>query len=83
MGWVFIITVVYHMSLLVHEISSSTCTKIYFLEKVPIIVKGLVVTLPYIYLYDIVRDLVHLEEDVEENAAGVSSDPLAYVRTAV
>ena len=26
---------------------------------------------------DIVRDLVHLEEDLAENAAGVSSDPLA------
>ena len=32
---------------------------------------------------DIVRDLVHLEEDLEENAAGVSSDPLACVRRAV
>ena len=31
---------------------------------------------------DIVRDLVHLEEDLEENAAGVSSDPLACVRRA-
>ena len=31
---------------------------------------------------DIVRDLVHLE-DLEENAAGVSSDPLACVRRAV
>ena len=29
------------------------------------------------------RDLVHLEEDLEENAAGVSSDPLACVRRAV
>ena len=29
---------------------------------------------------DIVRDLVHLQEDLEENAAGVSSDPLACVR---
>ena len=29
---------------------------------------------------DIVRDLVHLEEDLEENAAGVSPDPLACVR---
>ena len=29
---------------------------------------------------DIVRDLVHLEEDLEENAEGVSSDPLACVR---
>ena len=28
---------------------------------------------------DIVRDLVHLEEDLEENAAGVSPDPLACV----
>ena len=28
------------------------------------------------------RDLVHLEEDLEENAAGVSSDPLACVRRA-
>ena len=27
--------------------------------------------------------LVHLEEDIEENAAGVSSDPLACVRRAV
>ena len=26
------------------------------------------------------RDLVHLEEDLEENAAGVSSDPLACSR---
>ena len=32
---------------------------------------------------DIVRDMVHLEEDLEENAAGVSSDPLARVRRAV
>ena len=32
---------------------------------------------------DIVRDLVHLEEDLEENAAGVSSNPLACVRRAV
>ena len=32
---------------------------------------------------DIVRDLVHLEEDLEENAAGVSSDPLSCVRRAV
>ena len=32
---------------------------------------------------DIVRDLFHLEEDLEENAAGVSSDPLACVRRAV
>ena len=32
---------------------------------------------------DIVRDLVYLEEDLEENAAGVSSDPLACVRRAV
>ena len=32
---------------------------------------------------DIVRDLVHLEEDLEENTAGVSSDPLACVRRAV
>ena len=32
---------------------------------------------------DIVRDLVHLEEDLEENAAGVSSDPLACLRMAV
>ena len=31
---------------------------------------------------DIVRDLVHLEE-LEENAAGVSSDPLACVRRAL
>ena len=31
---------------------------------------------------DIVRDLVHLEEDLEENAAGVRSDPLACVRRA-
>ena len=32
---------------------------------------------------DIVRDLVHLEENLEENAARESSDPLACVRTAV
>ena len=32
---------------------------------------------------DIVRDLVHLEEDLEENAAGVRPDPLACVRRAV
>ena len=32
---------------------------------------------------DIVRDLVHLEEDLKENAAGVSSYPLACVRRAV
>ena len=32
---------------------------------------------------DIVRDLVHFEEDLEENAAGVSSDPLTCVRRAV
>ena len=32
---------------------------------------------------DIVRDLVYLEEDLVENAAGVSSDPLACVRRAV
>ena len=32
---------------------------------------------------DIVRDLVHLGEALEENAAGVSSDPLACVRRAV
>ena len=32
---------------------------------------------------DIVRDLVQLEEDLFENAAGVSSDPLACVRRAV
>ena len=32
---------------------------------------------------DIVRDLLHLEEDLEENAVGVSSDPLARVRRAV
>ena len=31
----------------------------------------------------IARDLFHLEEDLEENAAGVSSDPLACVRRAV
>ena len=29
------------------------------------------------------RDLVHLEEDLAENAAGVSSNPLACVRRAV
>ena len=29
---------------------------------------------------DILRHLVHLEEDLEQNAAGVSSDPLACVR---
>ena len=29
------------------------------------------------------RDFVHLEEDLEENVAGVSSDPLACVRRAV
>ena len=29
------------------------------------------------------RDLVHLEEDLAENTAGVSSDPLACVRRAV
>ena len=29
------------------------------------------------------RDLVHLEEDLEENTAGASSDPLACVRSAV
>ena len=29
------------------------------------------------------RDLVHLEEDLEENAAGLSSDSLACVRRAV
>ena len=29
------------------------------------------------------RDLVDLEEDLQENAAGVSSDPLACVRRAV
>ena len=29
---------------------------------------------------DIVRDLVHLVEDLEENAAGVSSDPLVCVQ---
>ena len=28
------------------------------------------------------RDLVHLEEDLEENTAGASSDPLACVRSA-
>ena len=32
---------------------------------------------------NIVRDLVYLEEDLEENAAGVSSNPLACVRRAV
>ena len=32
---------------------------------------------------DIVRNMLHLEEDLEENAAGVSSDPLACVRRAV
>ena len=32
---------------------------------------------------DIARALVHLEEDLEEDAAGVSSDPLACVRRAV
>ena len=32
---------------------------------------------------DIVRDLVHLEKDLEENAAGVSSDPLACAQRAV
>ena len=32
---------------------------------------------------DIMRDLVHLEEDLEENAAGVSLDPLAFLRRAV
>ena len=32
---------------------------------------------------DIVRDLVDLEEDLEEKAAGVSSDQLACVRRAV
>ena len=32
---------------------------------------------------DIVRDLVDLEEDLEENAAGLSSDPLACVQRAV
>ena len=32
---------------------------------------------------DIVRDLVHLEDDLEEKAAGVSSDPLELVRRAV
>ena len=32
---------------------------------------------------DIVRVFVHLEEDLEENAAGVSSDPLSCVRRAV
>ena len=29
------------------------------------------------------RDLVHLEEDLQENAAGVSSDPLECVRREV
>ena len=32
---------------------------------------------------DIVRYLVHLEEELEENAAGVSLDPLAWVRRAL
>ena len=32
---------------------------------------------------DIARDLARLEEDLEENAAGVSSDLLACVRMAV
>ena len=32
---------------------------------------------------DIVRDLVHIEEDLEENAAGVNSGSLACVRRAV
>ena len=32
---------------------------------------------------DIVRDLVHLEEDLKENTAGVSSDPLVCVRREV
>ena len=32
---------------------------------------------------DVVRDLVHLEENLEENAARESSDPLACARTAV
>ena len=32
---------------------------------------------------DIVPDLVHLWEDLKENAAGISSDPLACVRRAV
>ena len=32
---------------------------------------------------DIVRDLVHLEEDFEENVAGASLDPLACLRRAV
>ena len=31
---------------------------------------------------DFVRHFVHLEEDLEENAAGAGSDPLAYVRRA-
>ena len=32
---------------------------------------------------DIVRDLVHLEEDLEEDVVGVSWDPLTRVRRAV
>ena len=32
---------------------------------------------------DIVQDLVYLEQDLEENAAAASSDPLACVRRAV
>ena len=32
---------------------------------------------------DIVRDFVHLEEDLDKNAARVNSDPLACVRRAV
>ena len=32
---------------------------------------------------DIVRDLVHLEEDLEEDVVGVNSDPLTCVRRAV
>ena len=32
---------------------------------------------------DIVRDLAYLEEDLKDNVAGVSSDPLACVRKAV
>ena len=32
---------------------------------------------------DIVRGLVHLEEDLEEDVVGVSSDPLTRVRRAV
>ena len=32
---------------------------------------------------DIVQDLVHLEEDLEEKAVGVRSDPLACARRAV